>query len=143
MADSRELDWNLLYLLLLFFFNTRVDSSVPTSVGTDQTRKKKGKIEKKKKVPASDALTRAQRQKGRARGHAWRDADRASEALPSANTRQQEADPGQAREEPGCASNATWLRFHGERAVTDKVSCQKQGRACECLGKDAREQREP
>ena len=80
---------------------------------------------------------------GRARGHASREADRASEALHSANTRQQEADPGQAREEPGCASNATWLRFRADRAVTRKVSCQKQGRACEYLGRDAREQREP
>ena len=83
----------------------------------------------KKMFQASDALTRGQRQKGRARGHASRDADRASEALPSANTRQQEADPGQARDEPGCASNATWLRFawrasgHGQSLLPEAGPC--------------------
>ena len=44
---------------------------------------------------------------------------------------------GQAREEPGSAPNATWRRLQGERAVTDKVTCQTEGRDCEYLGRDA------
>ena len=45
---------------------TRVDSSVPTSVERSRLRREKEKLQKKKKFPASDALTRGQKQKARA-----------------------------------------------------------------------------
>ena len=47
---------------------------------------------------------------------------RTSEALAS-----EEADPDHARKEPSGAPDATWRGLQGEWAVTDKVSCQKQG----------------
>ena len=61
---------------------------------------------KKRRLPASHVLKRGQR--------ASREADRTSEALPSANPRQQEADPDHAREEPSRTPDATWRGFQGE-----------------------------
>ena len=63
----------------------------------------------KRKLPASHVLKRGQRQKrGRARGRSSREADRTSEALPSASPREHEADPDYAREEPSRAPNFSW-----------------------------------
>ena len=100
---------------------THVDSAVTGAVQTEKTGAKIA--QKKKQFSVSDALTRGQRPRTR-RGNRTR--------------------VTQVRQERNQAvlSNATWPTFHGERAVTDKVSHQKQGRACEYFGRDAREQRE-
>ena len=79
----------------------------------------------KKALPASHVLKGGRR----ARRHASREADRSSEPLP-----QQEADAGQAQEEPSRASDATWSGLQGE--WTDKVTGKTQSQACENPGRE-------
>ena len=68
----------------------------------------------KKEAPSFARSEEGQSQKReRARGRASREADRTSEALPSASPRQQEADPDRAREGPCRTPDATWRGLRG------------------------------
>ena len=88
----------------------------------------------KRKLPASDSLTRGQRQKAR---EEQEDTRRGRRTEPATLYPQRTPD---SRRLTQAKHERTRQCFQCDLAVTGKVTCQTQGRACEYLGRGADEQ---